>query len=75
MPGLARDVAVQGDFAYVPDEDGLRVVDVSDPPNPTEVVYHDTPGSAHGVYVSGSTAYVVANSGSQRGGEVSEERK
>jgi hypothetical protein len=43
------------------DDGGLRVVDVSDPAQPTEVGFYDTPalGNAWGVYVSGSTAYVA----------------
>ncbi|MEO0087855.1 MAG: hypothetical protein ABIK90_07260, partial [candidate division WOR-3 bacterium] len=38
---------------------GLRVIDVSNPSNPREVGYYDTPGSAYGVYVSSSYVYVA----------------
>jgi hypothetical protein len=38
---------------------GLRVIDVSNPANPREVGYFDTPGYAWGVYVSGNYAYVA----------------
>jgi hypothetical protein len=38
---------------------GLRVIDVSNPSNPREVGYFDTPGYAQGVYVSGNYAYVA----------------
>jgi hypothetical protein len=38
IPGYARGVGVAGSYAYVADEDeGLRVIDVSNPHNPTEV--------------------------------------
>ena len=55
-----KDIAVDGDYAYVADyKGGLRVVDVSDPANPTEVGACDTLEYASGVFVSGSTAYVA----------------
>ncbi len=38
---------------------GLRVVDVSNPAQPREVGFYDTPGSAQGVAVSGAYAYVA----------------
>jgi len=48
-------------YAYVADgeDGGLRVVDVSDPANPTEVGFYDTPGYAYGVAVAGGYAYVA----------------
>jgi len=52
-------VAAHGDYAYVADYTaGLRVVSVSDPTQPTEVGYCDTPGHANGVTVIGDLAYV-----------------
>jgi DNA-binding beta-propeller fold protein YncE len=59
------DVAVAGDYAYVADLGaGLRVVDVSDPANPTEVRYYDTPGYANDVAVAPAGDYVyVADRG------------
>ncbi|MEO0112951.1 MAG: hypothetical protein ABIK80_03215, partial [candidate division WOR-3 bacterium] len=49
-----------GSYAYVADEDsGLRIIDISDPQNPQEVGYYDTPGEARGVYVSGSYVYIA----------------
>jgi hypothetical protein len=59
-------VAVAGGYAYVADAwEGLRVVDVSTPSNPTEVGFYDTPGwGAAGVAVAGGYAYVAdRNSG------------
>ena len=58
--GYVRGVAVAGGYAYVADyENGLVVVDVSDPANPTRVGGYDTSGSAQGVAVSGGYAYVA----------------
>ena len=37
----------------------MRVVNISDPENPEEVGYYDTPGGAVGVAVSGDYAYVA----------------
>ena len=53
-------MAVVGDYAYVADNDsGLRVILVSDPANPVEVGYYDTPGPAFGVAVAGNHVYVA----------------
>jgi hypothetical protein len=53
-------VAVAGSYAYVADGySGLRVIDVSDPTDPQERGYYDTPGRAEGVAVCGSYAYVA----------------
>jgi ethanolamine utilization microcompartment shell protein EutS len=41
------------------DEAGLRIIDISTPSAPVEVGFFDTDGSAYGVYVSGSYAYVA----------------
>ena len=38
---------------------GLRVIDVSNPTNPREIGYFDTPGDALDVYVSRNYAYVA----------------
>jgi len=45
LPDLVRGVAAGGNYAYVADgSSGLRIVEVSDPSNPTQVGTHDTPG-------------------------------
>ncbi len=55
----ARHIYVSGDYAYVADnDDGLRIISVSDPMNPTEVGYYDTGGYARDVYVVGNYAYI-----------------
>ena len=47
--GIALDVYVSGDYAYVADGDsGLAVIDISDPTNPGTPVYGNTTGSANG---------------------------
>jgi len=73
-PGLASGVYVSGnyssisgnytpmagDYAYVADgEEGLRIIDVSDPSNPYQVAAYNTPGYAQGVCVSGDYIYVA----------------
>ncbi|MHA1960692.1 MAG: hypothetical protein ACW99U_10690, partial [Candidatus Thorarchaeota archaeon] len=56
----ARGVFVSGDYAYVADwDDGLAVINISDPTNPGTPVYEDTRGLAYDVYVSGDYAYVA----------------
>ncbi len=53
-PGLARAVALSGDYAFVADrEAGLRVVDISDPEHPQSVGVYKTPSEARDVVVSG----------------------
>jgi hypothetical protein len=60
-------VALLGDYAYVAAASaGLRIVNVSDPANPTGVGFYDMAGGAMAVAVVGSYAY-VADSGSQGG--------
>ena len=60
-PGVACDVYVRHNLAYVADEwCGLRIIDVSDPMDLHEVSHAQTPGHAWGVYVTGSLAYIAA---------------
>ena len=59
-PGSARNVVVSGKYAYVAEEqNGLRIIDISDPTNPIEVGYYDTPGTAHAVAVKNQYAYIA----------------
>jgi len=65
--GYARAVALSGDEtkAYVADEDnGLVVIDISDPVHPAKLGSYDTAGSAYDVTLSsdGTKAYVADNS-------------
>jgi hypothetical protein len=60
IPGLANNVDVSGNFAYVAaGAAGLQVVDVSDRRAPTIVSALDTPGNAQDVKVVGNTAFVA----------------
>lgn len=56
----ADDVALEGDYAYVVDGDGLRVIDVTTPSSPTQVGSLDMPWDTVGVAVAGGHAYVAA---------------
>jgi len=67
-PGEAEAIHVQGDYAYLLDENveedkdkktGLRIIDVSNPSRPKEVAFFDTPGKAEEVYVQGDYAYLA----------------
>jgi hypothetical protein len=61
-PDNAYGVALSGDYAYVADQaSGLRVIDVSDPANPTSAGSCDTPGYANAVAISGDYVYVADN--------------
>jgi hypothetical protein len=68
----AYNIYVSGKYAYVTslDDDGLSIIDISDPTNPTEVGYiNDTErqgtaqllDGAQGIYVSGKYAYIISN--------------
>ncbi len=53
-------MAVSGHYVYLGDgTNGFRIVDVSDPQNPIEVGYCNTPGEATRIAVSGNYAYVA----------------
>ena len=58
--GVAYDVDVSGNYAYVADGvDGLDIIDISTPASPTLVGNYDTSGEASGVTVNGNYAYVA----------------
>jgi len=69
----ASSIYVQGDYAYIGGTDnggpmGLSIVDISDPTNPVEVGSLEDNASLklrypHGLYVSGSYAYVAGTEG------------
>jgi len=61
---VTAGIAVVDTIAYVTARNaGLRVLDVSDPQNPQEVGFYDTPGQAWRLAVVGNYAY-VADAGS-----------
>ena len=58
--GYAVDVAVAGNYAYVADyEEGLHVVDITNPASPILRGSYPTAGHAKGVAVAGNYAYLV----------------
>ncbi|MBM3883816.1 MAG: hypothetical protein FJ387_29620 [Verrucomicrobia bacterium] len=58
--GVARAVAVAGDYAYLADGNlGLQVIDVRNPAHPVSIGAYDTSGFADDVAVSGNFAYVA----------------
>jgi len=75
-PGDAQGVAVAGNYAYVADSPiwdgsqyvggGLRIINIANLTNPTEVGFYDTPGFAIGVAVSGNYAYIADHSAGLR---------
>jgi hypothetical protein len=58
VPGMMKDVFVQGDYAYVISDRGLLILDVSNPAQPIECSSVPILVPTH-VYVSGSYAYVT----------------
>jgi hypothetical protein len=59
-PGIATDVVISGDYAFVADgASGLRVIDISDSTSPTLAGFYDTPDLAFDVALSGNHAIVA----------------
>ena len=56
--GDTWDVAISGSYAYVADGSYVRIVDISDVSNPTEVGSYAVADTAQGVFVSGNYLYV-----------------
>jgi len=64
LPGVVRQIAVEGDRAYVAaGRSGLHVFDVSNPSRLMAVGHVRIPGTAVGVAVSGGYAFVCGDSG------------
>ncbi len=64
LPGLVEGLALGGNYAYIANGDGgLRVIDISNPANPTEVGAQDLQQNALDVAVSGRYAYVATDGG------------
>lgn len=60
-PGVAVDIALQGNYAYLANgAEGLQIQDITDPKKPIIVGSLDTYFTALGVAVSGNYAYVAA---------------
>ncbi|MHA1145772.1 MAG: hypothetical protein ACTSRW_13615 [Candidatus Helarchaeota archaeon] len=51
---------VIGDLAYIADGDsGLRIINVSNPANPFEYGFYDTPGYVEGLKIAGDYAFIA----------------
>ncbi len=64
LSGTPTNIAVSGDYAYVSSTDNgseMQVIDISNPSLPALVGDYDAPGNANGqgIFVSGSTGYLV----------------
>ena len=57
-PATQSDLAFQGRYAYAGTYDGLRVIDISDPANATQVAFERCPGSQFDVSVWGELLFV-----------------
>ena len=58
--GEAKNVYVQGNYAYVADKDaGLAIIDISDPTNPGNPIYKSTTGEANATTVEGNYTYLA----------------
>ncbi len=63
-PGSAGGVAISGSLAFVADgDDGLQVIDISDPESLQIIGSADTPGFARGVAITETYAYIADNYG------------
>ncbi len=72
-PGFNREVEIVGSLAYLAaQEDGLRVLDVSDPRIPLQIGALATQEFATGIDVEGEIAYVTDNYGGLRIIDISE---
>ena len=59
----ANEITLAGQYAYVvAGEDGIRIIDVSDPVSPQEIGGFDTPGKAREVAIAGHYAFVADES-------------
>ncbi len=60
--GLAWDIILSGDYAYIAGvTGGLRIVDIADPANPVEVGFYDSPGRAYGIDKEDNLVYMANN--------------
>ena len=61
-----RCVELYGNYAYVSDLHGGRIIDISDPYNLEEVGEFDTPGTVSFLHLDGKTLYVTDEQGAGR---------
>jgi len=70
LNGTPTNIAVSGDYAYLSNDDNneeLQIIDISIKSSPSVVRTYNAPGNANanGVYVSGTTVYLVRASSAQ----------
>lgn len=66
-PGGVLSLAVAGNHAFLADGvEGLHIVDITDPANPSLVATFNTPGSANDVAIAGNYAFVADNTSGLR---------
>ena len=58
--GVAYDVDVEGDYAYVTNNEGAVVVDVGEPGRPKRAAKIDVGGSTFGIFVTDGVAYLAS---------------
>jgi len=64
ISGFITGAAVTDSYVYVADYDeGLRIVDFSNPAHPSEVGFYDIAGYPHRIVAVGNYAYVIVNGG------------
>jgi hypothetical protein len=58
--GNTLDVFIDGNYAYVTNQDeGLKVLNITDPTNPSTIGYYDTANIAQSVFIDGDYAYIA----------------
>ncbi len=73
---VARDIAVQGNIAYLADgEAGLKVIDVSDPARPVQLGQHDSPFFHSAIVAQDNRVYVAGGLGGLEIYRVSDPRR
>jgi len=71
MSNIPLDIAIQGDYVYVVEENGLHIVDSSNSHRPKEVSFCPISLKPLGVAVSGKYAYIATEKGGLRVMDVS----
>ncbi len=65
--GNAQSVAISNNYAFLAYADqGLRVIDITNPETPSEVTTYESPGEANGVTFSGDFVYLADGSAGLR---------
>jgi hypothetical protein len=61
--GLPRATVIKGDYAYVAASGILSIIDISNPANPLQVGYYDTPGFVQNLTIVQNYIYLVDTNG------------